>query len=114
MGDDRASTRVELAGAGEGAFSEVLVHHVEGPVEPLVVLPARREEWGPFLEAAGVSARVARDMMSLSRAGMTPERLTELGGVRAALESLRISAAFAVEAAADAAEDGDGRRFLSG
>ena len=31
-----------MPGAGEGALAESLVHHVEGPVEPLVVLPARR------------------------------------------------------------------------
>ena len=59
----------------------------------------RRGEWGPFLEAAGLDSRTAADMMMLSRAGLTAERVTELGGVRGALESLREAAAGAVEVA---------------
>ena len=49
----------------------------------------RRGQWQSFLAAAGVESRTAQHMMMLSRAGMTPDRMTELGGVRAALESLR-------------------------
>ncbi len=32
----------------------------------------RRGQWGPFIEAAGVDARTARDMMTLARAGNGP------------------------------------------
>ena len=58
--------------------------------------------WGRFLEAAGVEPRAAADMMMLSKAGLSSERVTELGGVRAALESLREAAADAVEVAGQA------------
>lgn len=68
----------------------------------------RRGEWGPFLERAGVGTRAARDMMMLSRAGVTAERMTDLGGVRAALEAIRIAAAGAVDAAGDVLDAGDG------
>lgn len=68
----------------------------------------RRGQWGPFLEKAGLDARTARDMMSLARADVTAERMTDLGGVRAALEALRLSAAVALEAAADEADRHDG------
>ena len=62
----------------------------------------RPGEWGRFLEAAGVEPRAAADMMMLSNAGVSAERVTELGGVRAALESLREAAADAVEVAGEA------------
>ena len=62
----------------------------------------RPGEWGRFLEAAGVAPRAAADMMMLSKAGLSAERVTELGGVRAALESLREAAAGAVEVAGEA------------
>ena len=62
----------------------------------------RPGEWGRFLEAAGVDSRTAADMMMLSNAGLSAERVTELGGVRAALESLRKAAADAVEVAGKA------------
>ena len=70
----------------------------------------RRGEWGPFLERAGVTPRAARDMMMLSRAGMTAERMTDLGGVRAALEALREAAAGAVGAAGDVLDAGEGEK----
>ena len=50
---------------------------------------ARRGEWGPFLAAASVSERSARDMMALARSGLTADGITELGGIRYALEWLR-------------------------
>ena len=43
-----------MAGAGEGALPEALVHHVEGPVEPLVVLPARGVEQIELMDVAAV------------------------------------------------------------
>ena len=66
----------------------------------------RRGQWGPFLSACGIEARTARDMTSLARAGMTPERMTALGGIRAALESLRTAAAVALDVADAASESG--------
>lgn len=63
----------------------------------------RPGEWGRFLAAAGLDGRTAADMMMLSRSGASAERVTDLGGVRAALESLRGAAAGAVEAADDGA-----------
>ena len=69
----------------------------------------RYGEWAPFVEAAGLTTRKAADMMKLARAGMTPERLTECGGVRGALEFLREAAAGAVSAAGDALE-GEGQQ----
>ena len=50
---------------------------------------ARRGEWTPFLAAAGVEPRTARNMLALAKSELTPEKVTALGGVRAALESLR-------------------------
>ena len=74
----------------------------------------RRGEWGPFLERAGVGSRAAQDMMALARAGVTAERMTELGGVRAALEAIRYAAAVAVEAAASADDDGEKHATVAG
>ena len=68
----------------------------------------RRGQWGPFLERAGITARAAQDMMALSRAGVTAERMTEYGGVRGALEALRAAAAGAVEAVGEALDGADG------
>lgn len=62
----------------------------------------RGGEWGRFLEAAGVEPRAVADMMMLSKAGVSAERVTELGGVRAALDALREAAADAVEVAGKA------------
>ena len=42
--------------------------------------------WGAALEATGVPARTARRWMRLSKAGMTPGRVGELGGLVAADE----------------------------
>ena len=50
---------------------------------------ARRGQWGPFLEACGISERVARNMMALARSGLNAEEITERGGVQASIESLR-------------------------
>ena len=62
----------------------------------------RPGEWGRLLEAAGLDSRTAADMMMLSKAGLSAERVTELGGVRAALEALREAAEGAVEGAGEA------------
>lgn len=67
----------------------------------------RRGEWGPFLQAAGVEPRTARNMMQLDRAGLTAEDLSARGGVQASLDALRLAAAAAVDAA-EAATAGDG------
>ena len=61
---------------------------------------AKRGQWGPFLEAAGVDGRTARDMMTIARAGLTAGQVYRHGGVRGALEALR-------EAAGDALDPGD-------
>lgn len=50
---------------------------------------ARRGEWAPFLEAAGIEARTARNWMTLARAGLTPDDVTAAGGVQGALDRLR-------------------------
>ncbi len=49
----------------------------------------RRGEWAPFLEACGIEARTARNMMTLARAGLTADDVTAAGGVRGALDAVR-------------------------
>ena len=46
-------------------------------------------------------------MMTLARAGLSADDVTEAGGVQAALDALRAAAAGAVDAAADALDDGE-------
>ena len=53
---------------------------------------ARHGQWTPFLKACGIEIRTARNMMVLARAGFSAEDLTAAGGVRGALESLRVAA----------------------
>ena len=48
-----------------------------------------RGQWAPFLAAVGIQSRTAANMMKLARSGFDAARLSDLGGVRAALESLR-------------------------
>ena len=48
-----------------------------------------RGQWAPFLAAVGIEARTARNMMKLARGGLDAATIGELGGVRAALETLR-------------------------
>ena len=74
----------------------------------------RRGEWRPFVEAAGISARTAQDMMALARAGVTAEDVTAAGGVRGALEAIRAAAAVAVEVAADSLGDGEKSATVAG
>jgi hypothetical protein len=45
-------------------------------------------EWGAFLESAGVPERQAQRLMKLARSGLKPDTVSELGGVKAALEYL--------------------------
>lgn len=68
----------------------------------------RRGQWGAFLTAAGLERRTAGNMMQLARAGITAERVSELGGVQAALDALRAAAAGAVDVAADVLDAGAG------
>ena len=49
----------------------------------------KRGEWSPFLEAAGVEERTARNMMRLARAGVKPETVSVFGGVKAMLNWLQ-------------------------
>jgi hypothetical protein len=45
-------------------------------------------EWLPFLEMAGVPERQAQRLMQLARSGLKPDTVSDLGGVKAALEHL--------------------------
>ena len=65
---------------------------------------ARRGEWAPFLEACGIEARTARNMMTLARAGLTADDLTAAGGVRGALDAVRGEKTETVSAIASPAE----------
>ena len=67
----------------------------------------RRGQWAPFLEAAGVESRTARDMMTLARANLTAGQVFRHGGVRGALEVLRMAAARSLDAAVEALDRGD-------
>ena len=49
---------------------------------------AARGEWGRFLEAAGIPERTAQNMLKIARAGLKPETVSGLGGIRATLEVL--------------------------
>ena len=64
----------------------------------------RRGQWGVFLAACGLQPAVARNMMQLTRAGLTAEDIGAAGGVQAALTALREAARGAVDAAAEAGE----------
>ena len=50
---------------------------------------AKHGEWTPFLRSCGIEPRTARNMMTLARSGFTAEEISDFGGVRGALESLR-------------------------
>ena len=52
----------------------------------------RHGQWTAFMEACGVGARTARNMMTLARAGLSADDVTAASGVRGALESLREAA----------------------
>lgn len=45
-------------------------------------------EWLPFLERAGINDRTARRFMTLARSGLNRTQVTDLGGIRGALEHL--------------------------
>lgn len=51
-------------------------------------LECKHGEWLPFLARARVPERKAQRLMQLARAGLTSDTVTELGGVKAALELL--------------------------
>lgn len=44
--------------------------------------------WTPFLARAGLHERTARNYMTLSRSGLKPETVSDLGGIKAALSFL--------------------------
>lgn len=46
-------------------------------------------EWTPFLERAGVHERQARRLMQLSRSALTPDTVSDLGGIKASLEWMK-------------------------
>lgn len=45
-------------------------------------------EWGAFLKMAGVHDRQARRLMQLAHSGLKADTVSEMGGIKAALESL--------------------------
>ncbi len=45
-------------------------------------------DWLPFLEMTGIHERQARRLMQLARSGLTSDTVSDLGGVKAALEYL--------------------------
>ena len=45
-------------------------------------------EWLPFLKRAGVGERKAQRLMKLAASGLNPSAVTDLGGIRGALEFL--------------------------
>ena len=46
---------------------------------------AKRGQWGPWLAAAGIEERTARNLLAIARGGWTGEALADAGGVAAAL-----------------------------
>ena len=47
---------------------------------------ASHGEWASFLEHAGIPQRTARRMLQIARAGFKSDTVTDLGGIRTALE----------------------------
>jgi hypothetical protein len=45
-------------------------------------------EWLPFLKEAGIAERQAQRYMTLARSGLKPDTVSDLGGIKAALEYL--------------------------
>ena len=45
-------------------------------------------EWGPFLEMTGVHERQARRLMQIARSGLKADTVSDLGGIKGALEYL--------------------------
>ena len=74
---------------------------------------ARRGQRGSFLEACGISERVARNMMALARSGLTAEEITERSGVQASIEALRSKAPGEEKPESDSGDEATARR-LSG
>jgi hypothetical protein len=48
----------------------------------------RHGEWSPFLGRAGIHERQARRLMQLAKSGMKTDTVSELGGLKAALDHL--------------------------
>lgn len=68
---------------------------------------AKHGEWLPFLKRAGVQERKAQRYMTLARSGLKSDTVTHLGGVKAALEFIRL------RSRADAAWAAIGMTFIS-
>jgi hypothetical protein len=66
-------------------------------------------EWLPFLKQAGVPERTAQRYMALSRSGLKSDIVTDLGGISAALQFLRLRgyAVQQLEGASAAMDGGD-------
>ncbi len=84
------STRIRQASdRAKGASLEAAEQYLEAG---RLLIEARAEcphgEWGPFLEMTGVHERQARRLMQLARSGLKADAVSEMGGVKAALESL--------------------------
>ena len=80
----------EAARRGEAHKQARIAAHIEAG---LLLAEARAEarfgEWGAVLARAGIHERTARDWMALAASGLKPATVADLGGMRAALASLR-------------------------
>jgi len=86
---DRAETVRELIAASDAAHMESINKALEAGQH---LLAAKEEckhgEWLPFLERAGIHERQARRLMQIVRAKLTSDTVSDLGGIKGALEFL--------------------------
>src|SRR5690606_12499757 len=99
---DRAETIRALVAESDAAHLTSIEKALEAGRE-LVAAKAecRHGEWLAVLERAGVPERKAQRLMTLARSGLKSAAVSDLGGIRGALEFLymRDSAVTAMEAA---------------
>ena len=76
----------ERAGRSYGAALESWIETAYTLHEARAI--AGRGEWGPFLEHAGIPERTAQNMIRLAKAGLKPETISGLGGIRETLDVL--------------------------
>ena len=88
----RSNTRAILAELAERA-SALHRRSIESYIECGRVLLEAREvadhgQWGEFLHQAGIPERTAQRMTRLARAGIKPDTVSDLGGIRATLDAI--------------------------
>ena len=89
---DRRNSKTILAELAKRAAT-TYAQHIEAWVTTAYLLAEAREvaehgQWHGFLQTAGIPERTARRMLRVARAGLKSDSVTDIGGIRAALDFL--------------------------